>query len=100
MSEFNHAAHLRLALEYLADAGSLDDATDRIAAALRGKAAAAGHPEKYHHTVTVFWMRMLARLLNKDLPLAYFSPDRLSSEVARASWIEPDLRPLDDEGAR
>jgi hypothetical protein len=33
-------------------------------------------------------------LADKDLPLQYYSRERLFSEAARASWLEPDLRPL------
>ena len=83
---------------------------------LKSGTASVGKPEKYHHTTTVFWMRLLAmarartpaaafddvllahpRLLDKDLPLAYFSRERLSSDDARSSWLAPDLQPL--EGA-
>ena len=97
MSTFDHAAHVRLALDYLTDAGSLDAATERMASTLRAKAAAAGAPEKYHHTVTVFWMRMIARLLDRNLPHAFYSPERLASDAARHGWIEPDRRPLYDD---
>jgi hypothetical protein len=34
------------------------------------------------------------QLLEKDFPLAYYSAERLFSEQARASWVEPDLKPL------
>jgi hypothetical protein len=91
---FDHLAHVRLALDCLAGAPSLDEATDRMAEALRGKAAAAGHPEKYHHTVTVFWMRQVAALLDKDLPLEYYTRERLFSDDARRGWVEPDRRRL------
>jgi hypothetical protein len=92
---FDHLAHVRLALDCLAETPSLAAATDRMVEALRGKAAAAGHPEKYHHTVTVFWMRQVAALLDKDLPLDYYTRERLFSDDARHGWIEPDVRPLD-----
>jgi hypothetical protein len=95
-ADFHHAEHLRLALAYLAESGSVDEASERMAAALRRFAAAAGHPEKYHHTLTLFWMRMVARLLDKDLPLAYYSSERLWSDEARAGWLTPDIRSLDD----
>jgi hypothetical protein len=93
-SEFHHASHLRLALAYLAETGSVDEATERMAAALRRFAAAAGHAEKYHHTLTVFWMRAVAQLLDKDLPRRHYSIECLTSDLARQSWVEPDLRPL------
>jgi hypothetical protein len=92
---FHHASHLRLALAYLDECGSVEEATERMVSTLRRFAAAAGKAEKYHHTMTVFWMRMLARLLDKNLPLAYYSRERLSSDAARQDWIEPDLRSLD-----
>jgi len=93
---FHHADHLRLAIEYLTEAPAVDAAVDRMAATLREKAAAAGVPGKYHHTVTVFWMRMVARLLDADLPLAYYSPERLASDAARLGWVEPDRQPMPD----
>jgi hypothetical protein len=95
MSDFNHAAHLRLALDCLTRAPSFDAAAAEVAAILRGMAEAAGHPEKYHQTLTLFWMRMVARLLDKNLPLAYYSPERLSSDAARTSWLDPDLQAID-----
>jgi hypothetical protein len=93
---FRHAAHLRLALAYLVECGSTAEATDRMAAALRRFATAAGKPDKYHHTLTVFWMRAVARLLDSTLPLRYYSRDRLFADRARATWVEPDLQPMDD----
>ena len=94
-TDFRHASHLRLALAYLDESNSVDEAAERMASALRRFAAAAGHPEKYHHSVTLFWMQMVARLLDKNLPLAYYSRERLWSDAARAGWLEPDLRSID-----
>jgi hypothetical protein len=34
------------------------------------------------------------RLGSRDLPLRHYSEPRLKSAVARAEWVEPDLRPL------
>jgi hypothetical protein len=70
----------------------------------------------YHETMTLFWMRMvreylkgataggrcsLASLANgvvalypKELPLVYYSRERLMSCEAREKWVEPDLLPL------
>jgi hypothetical protein len=92
---FRHADHLHLALAYLRESASVDEATDRMAATLRGLAAAAGHPEKYHHTLTVFWMRAAAGLLDPNLPLVHYSRERLFSDEARQAWLDPDLRPLE-----
>lgn len=70
----------------------------------------------YHETITLFWMHIvrgylglalsgerhsLASLANelverhpKELPLEYYSRERLMSPDARARWVEPDLKPL------
>jgi len=90
-ADFHHAAHLRLALAYLDECGSVEEATERMTASIKQFATAAGKADKYHHTLTVFWIRMLARLRDKDLPLAYYSPQRLWSEEARREYVEPDL---------
>ncbi len=97
MAGFHHADHLQLAIEILRDAPSFDAAVDRMAAMLRAKAEAAGAPEKYHHTVTVFWMRLVAWLLDKDLPARFYSDAALRSEAARLGWVEPDRSPMPDE---
>ena len=97
-ADFHHSAHLRLALAYLDECGSVEEATERMAESLRRFATAAGKAEKYHHTITVFWIRMLARLLDKDLPLSYYSAERLWSDEARRTWIEPDLPAASREG--
>ena len=94
-ADFHHAAHLRLALAYLAECESVDEATAKMAAAIRQFAAALGKPEKYHHTITVFWIQMLARLLDKNLPVTYYSPELLWSDEARGGWVAPDLRAID-----
>jgi hypothetical protein len=112
--DFHHRDHLRLAWFYLAETGSTDEASARVGAAIRRFANEAGAPHKYHETMTVFWVKMLARvrdrlpawadlddalradsgLLDKDLPLAYYSRERLFSAQASSTWVEPDLRSL------
>lgn len=69
---FHHADHLRLAWVYLEEASSLDEATARMAAALRRFATNAGKPEKYSDAVTGFFMRELAaaRAAMPGAPLA------------------------------
>ena len=70
----------------------------------------AGHI--YHETLTRVWVFLVnnelypksesfdkfikkkPHLLNKDLPLEYFSKERLDSEQARKQWIAPDLKRL------
>ncbi len=93
-SEFHHAAHVRLALAYLTDSRSVAEATERMAASLKAFAAAAGVPQKFHHTMTVFWMEMVAQLLDPQLPFAYYARERLLSADARITWVDPDLQPM------
>jgi hypothetical protein len=114
---FHHASHLHVAWVYLAESSSVQQAANKMRKTLRRFAAAAGKPKKYHETITLFWVHLLARakarshggrledivranpqLLEKNFPLAYYSAERLFSDEARVSWIEPDLRPLSIDG--
>lgn len=111
--DFNHAAHLHVAWVYLAESPSVQQAANKMRYVLRQFAAAAGKPEKYHETMTLFWLNLLSlanaagrrgrledimranpQMLEKNLPLAYYSAKRLFSDEARTSWVEPDLKPL------
>jgi hypothetical protein len=78
-------------------------------------ALANGKPEAYHDTRTVAWIRLivakrsgftgtfdefLARhpeLIGRDLLSDYYSDDVLNSDVARATFVEPDLVSLDGD---
>ena len=55
-----HASHLRVALVYLRESASVDEAIGRMAATLRRFAASVGHPEKYSQATTEFWMFQMA----------------------------------------
>jgi len=91
---FHHADHLRAAWACLEECGAPDAAFARLAATLRRFAAAVGQSDKYSDAVTGFWIYQLAsvralmpgadfeavlracpRLLDKQLVLAYYSPD-------------------------
>jgi hypothetical protein len=110
---FHHVSHLHVAWVYLAESLSVQQAADKMRDTLRRYAATAGKPQKYHETITLFWVHLLSRaqaagrgrrledivnanpqLLEKNFPLAYYSAERLFSDEARTSWVEPDLRPL------
>ena len=112
-AQFDHVAHVRVAWVYIQASASQDEAVSRMRDAIRRFAAAAGVPRKYHETITVLWMRLLAdvrdagasgelsdvlraqpALADKDLPLQYYSRERLFSDEARAAWVEPDIRAL------
>jgi hypothetical protein len=111
--EFHHASHLHVAWVYLAESSSVQEAAYKMRETLRRFTAAAGEPRKYHETITLFWMHLLAwvhsvsraerledvvyanpQLLEKNFPLTYYSAERLFSDEARVSWMEPDLKPL------
>ena len=111
--DFHHASHLHVAWVYLAESSSVRQAANKMRDTLLRFATAAGKLEKYHETITLFWLRLLSRaqaasrgerledimranpqLLEKNFALAYYSAERLFSDEARTSWVEPDLKPL------
>ena len=111
--DFHHASHLHLAWVYLAESSSVQQAANKMRNTLRRFATAAGRPQKYHETTTLFWVHLLShayaatrgkrleeivhanpQLLEKNFPLGYYSAERLFSDEARTSWVEPDLKPL------
>ena len=111
--DFHHSSHLHVAWVYLAESSSVQQAATKMRDTLRRFAAAAGKPQKYHETITLFWVHLLScayaasrggsledivhanpQLLEKNFPLAYYSAGRLFSDEARTSWVEPDLKPL------
>ena len=113
IKDFHHASHLHVAWVYLTESSSVEQAARRMRNTLRRFTAGAGKPEKYHETITLFWVHLLSRahaasraerledivhanpqLLEKNFPLTYYSAERLFSDEARVSWMEPDLKPL------
>ena len=111
--DFHHLSHLHVAWVYLSESAAADEAAAKMRCTLQKFAASAGKAEKYHETITVFWIELLHRLramaagksleeivqanpqlLEKNFPLEYYSRDALFSDRARAFWIEPDLKPL------
>jgi hypothetical protein len=116
--ELTHAAHLTIALWYLIHLPA-KEATVAIRMGLKRYLEANGvqttPTSGYHETLTLFWIcavsfylaaagkdrsvlalaNGLLRLLgNKDLPLRYYTRERLMSPLARVSWVEPDVRPF------
>src|SRR5450756_1614283 len=102
-AECDHLAHVRVAWVYLREAASVEEAVPRMREAIQRFAAAAGARQKYHETITVVWMRLLAEvkartgtaceladvlrdhpaLAHKDLPLTYDSRERSFSALPR-----------------
>jgi hypothetical protein len=59
---FRHASHLHVAWVYLAESSSVQQAANKMRDTLRRFAAAAGKPQKYHETITLFWVHLLSRV--------------------------------------
>jgi hypothetical protein len=111
-TRWTHRAHLAVAASYLR-CYPLSGATDRARVHIRRYNESRGNHTGYHETVTVLFLRLVARELRSDPPtlsafvndlagrfptdwlLGYYSRDRLWSAEARAGFLEPDLRPLD-----
>src|ERR1700720_3949124 len=110
---FHHVSHLHVAWVYLSESSLVKEAATKMRETLRKFASSAGKLGKYHETITLFWVHLLAcahaaesgktleeivhanpRLLEKNFPLAYYSAERLFSNSARTSLVEPDLKPL------
>ena len=69
-TQFTHAAHMAVALSYLAE-HPLEEARERMREMLL-RFTAHHHVDVYHETLTTFWMRLLDHLANNhyhDVPL-------------------------------
>jgi hypothetical protein len=107
---FDHAAHVRVAWWYLRHC-TLGEALDRFARGLKRFAAANGAEDKYHETLTVAWMLLIAErlydasglswpefasrypelLARPPLVCRYYTEQTLRSERARAGFVMPDI---------
>jgi hypothetical protein len=109
--EFHHRDHLTVAVVYLYGAG-FDAAAERMRASLKRFAAHHSVIGLYHETITQFWLRQVEMRLDrrlclvesvrriqeqldkKDLCSEYYSPERIQSQEARESWVQPDRKPF------
>src|ERR1043165_3099789 len=116
---WTHSAHLTVALWNLLQY-DWPEAVARVRLGINRYNAAHGIAATptggYHETLTLFWLRRvrafleggrnearslvslaneLAATADKSLPLAHYTRERLFSPEARATWVEPDLKPLD-----
>ncbi len=108
--QFTHASHVRVAWWYLRHA-SLPEALGRFSASLRRYAASLGAADKYHETITVAYMLLIAERLdgaahltwpefaerNPDLLTGkpsilstYYTDALLFSERAKRAFVMPD----------
>jgi hypothetical protein len=118
-AEWTHAAHLVVALWHLLQYEP-SEAAERVRRGIKRYNAAHGVRATptggYHETLTLFWLRVVRSFLeggrnearslvslanelaanaDRELPLRHYTRERLFSPEARASWVEPDLKPLD-----
>jgi hypothetical protein len=106
---FHHRDHLRLAWNQIRRLG-MERASESVVVAIKHFAAHHGQANRYHDTMTRFWLRAVAiginrhpeltfesllatesHLLDKNLPFLHWSRERMGSEQARRGWVEPDL---------
>lgn len=117
-SEWTHRAHLRVGLWHLLHCRP-DDALARLREGITRLNEAHGTANTdtggYHETITRFYVWLISRFVesadctrsidelakelidrcgDRDLPLRYYSRQRLFSVAARRGWVEPDVRPL------
>jgi hypothetical protein len=110
---FHHRDHLHLTWTLIQRHGEAT-AMRVICAGIQRLATLHGHAEKYHETLTRFWVRAVAlhlaqhpemtsfdefiavcpQLLDKDLPYRHWRRETMTSAQARAHWVEPDLLAL------
>lgn len=111
--QFHHREHIRVAWLYLKSSDATR-AAERMSAGIRRFANHHGATQKYHHTLTLFWMRLVAvalvetpdglafeevlaahpELRDKTLISKYYSQELLQTSAAREGWVDPDLQPL------
>jgi hypothetical protein len=116
--EFNHFAHMTVAMWYLWQL-PYAEAVTAMRGSIKHFAEVHGHTGLYHETITLFWLKLLRHYLDgveagTSLPEAvhaaltqlgdttlmfqHYSRELLFSAEARAGWVEPDLRGLGLEG--
>ena len=112
---FHHREHIRVAWLYLKSTDA-SRAAERMSEGIRRFANHHGATQKYHHTLTLAWMRLVAAALvetpegttfeqfitahpqleGTNLLAKYYSKELLQTAAARETWVEPDLQPLPD----
>jgi hypothetical protein len=105
-AQFHHAQHVEVAFELL-QALPFCEAVGRFGAGLRRIAAGSGRPELYNETITVGFLSLIAeargeatsfeafaaqapQVMRRDALGAWYSPERLGSDLARRAFLMPD----------
>ena len=112
-SQFHHRDHLRLTWVLVRLTGE-EQAMKRVTSGIRYFATQHGQAEKYHETMTRFWVLLVGHmvaaqpdittfddflaafpmLLDKDLPYRHWRRETMFSPDARAHWVGPDILAL------
>ena len=112
---FTHRLHVRMAYIYLCE-NDVETACDKVRQALHRFLVHAGiaPSSKYHETITRAWLLAVRHFMNSTPATqsadefmdanptlldsgtfkTHYSDELLSSEVARKSFVEPDLAPI------
>lgn len=103
LEEFNHDEHLKVAWTYL-EMYCYEDALAKMRAGLL-RFSAHHNKKGYNETITVFWLRRLQqhqgedpgeffRDAGKEVLFRHYTRERVMSDQAKETWIEPDLLPM------
>src|SRR5262245_21123791 len=112
-SAFHHRDHLRLAWLYLRRDGP-ERGMEHVLDGIRHFAVAHSAGDRFHETLTRFWVRLMQHLLeafpgmehfddllarfpaalDKSIVYRHYSTAALGSPAARHGWVAPDLLPL------
>jgi hypothetical protein len=120
--DWRHAEHLVVALWYL-DKHDEKVALDKVRSGIlnlltSGFQVDLSKEMPYHETMTVFWVRAVAEFndtrkemplaeraselvntFDKEYPMKFYSRKLLFSDDARAAYVEPDLRSINEAAA-
>jgi len=115
LTEFTHARHITVASFYLCTSPP-QTALVRMREGLQHFITHHGR-QGYHETITRFWMELLENFLgqcprktptltkvncaleryaSKETLFEYYSHERVMSDIAKTTWIEPDLQPMSE----
>jgi hypothetical protein len=127
-SQWTHQAHLTVGAWYLCQydrADAREKIRNGIQHYNQSQGIVTTKDSGYHETITLFWIeaipcgmrtaaqfladfgdvpildkvnRLLFRYQDQQLPFKYYSRELLMSCEARSQWVEPDLKPLVQEG--
>jgi hypothetical protein len=114
-AEFHHAQHLTVALFYVTRLPFDDAAVTFREGVRRYLGVHSVDPSKYHETITMFWLRVVEEFVACSEPAGdldaaadrlvaewgdskaiggFYSREVLDSELARTTFVEPDLKPI------